>query len=248
MRLTATLLITGIILAFADMAGAVPLTAFGRPVEAIGSSASAVPDCPSLEGASCFDTATGRITFYIPLSPGYAGIFGVTDVGSGRTAGTVTDTGSGLQNALTMYLAFTPVVVPAQSASLQFFFTDLDLTGVNDPNGFFETVQFYDHSGNPLSPLISANGQSGSGSLPYTVTGDATSQTITFSDITSILQDPFFVELRFGSDYGSNRGRNTPESLIATLTSEPVAVPEPAAGLLLASGLVGWALIRRRLG
>jgi len=247
MRLITSLLITGIILTFTGTARAILLTTFGKPVEAIGLSIAAIPNCPSLEGVSCFNTSTGSITFYIPLSSGYTGVFGVTNVGGGSTAGTVSDTGSGVSDALRMYLSFSPVAVPAQSASLQASFTDLDLRYVNDPNGFFEAVRFYDRNGNALSPLIWRNGQSGSGNFPYTVTGNSTSQTITFSDITSIVQNPFFVELRFSSNYGNNTGRNTPEKLIATLTSEAVAVPEPSTWLLLGSGLVSLTLIRRRL-
>jgi hypothetical protein len=145
-----------------------------------------------------------------------------------------------------MYLYFTPVAIPAESASLQFAFTDLDLMGVNDPLGFFESVQFFDAGGDPISSLITVNGQLPAlGDLPFTVTGNSTSQTVLFSDITSIIEDPFFVELRLGSDYGSHWGRNTSESLVATLTSV-VAVPEPSTWLLLSSGLVGLGLFRRR--
>jgi hypothetical protein len=146
-----------------------------------------------------------------------------------------------------MYLSFTPVAIPAASASLQFAFTDLDLVGVNDPLGFFESVQFFDASGDPISSLITMNGQlPAPGNLPFTVVGNSTFQTITFPNITSIIDNPFFVELRFGSDYGSHRGSNTSESLVATLTSV-AAVPEPSTWLLLGSGLVGLGLIRRKL-
>jgi hypothetical protein len=247
MRWVASFLVTMIALIFAGTAGATPVTSFGAPVDAMGSTTGSVPNCPMMEGNSCFNTSTGNITFYIPLS--YSGVFGVTDEGGGKTAGTFADTGSGMSNSLTMYLYFSPVAVPAQSASLQFQFTDLDLSGVNDPTGFFETVQFFDANGNSISSPVTMNGQSpNSGDLPFTVAGNSSTQTITFPDITSIIQDPFFVELMFGSSYGSKRGTNTPESMIATLTTEgAVSVPKPSSLLLLGSSLIGFTLFRRKL-
>ena len=228
---------------FCGLAGAAKAdTAFGVPVVANGSSTPSVPNCPAHEGQSCYNSTTGAIIFFIPLTTANGGVFGVTPH-PGGTAGTFADTGSGASNTLTMYLMFSPVSVPAATASLTFAFVDLDLSGVNDPDGFLENVQFFSSNGTPLTPLITTNGQSGGSTLTYIVTGNPTNQTIFFPDITSIVQNPFFVSLNFGSSYTST-GTNTPESLTGTLVS--TQVPEPSTILLMASGLLGLGLLRRR--
>jgi len=236
------------ILVFCKVADALPV--YGRPVVGIGDPNSALGSGYTYqdytEGNAYFHADDGEIQFYIPLSAKNSGIFGVTIVDGGKTAGTFADTGSGTDSALTMYLLFSPVECPAASASLEFLFTDLDLRYVNDPYHFFETVQFFDDDGIALSPKITEVGQSSGSTDPFvfTVTGNSNSQTITFPDITSIIQDPFYVELIFGSKYISN-ATNTPESLTATLTTTP-AIPEPETLLLLGACLIGLGLFRRR--
>ncbi|MGE0407160.1 MAG: hypothetical protein AB7O65_12755, partial [Candidatus Korobacteraceae bacterium] len=155
-------------------------TILGKPVTAIGSSTQAVPTCPTLEGDVCYNSSTGLISFYIPLKSSTSGVYGVTDVGGGKTAGTFSDSGDGTSNALTMYLLFSPVSLPVGTASLKFEFTDLDLTGVNDPYGFFETIRFYSQSGTALTPTITQNNQSGTSPLAFSVSGNSDKQTILF--------------------------------------------------------------------
>lgn len=247
------LLLAVVALAFASPAKSDSV--FGVPVIANGSSTQAVPSCPSLEGQSCYNPGTGAINFFIPLNSSSVGVFGHTSV-PGGTSGTFSDSGDGVSSALTMYLRFAPIDLPVNSASLNFAFGDLDLKKANDPHGFLESVRFYGPTGSSLTPWITTMGQSGGGALPYSVTGNNNWQTIFFPDITSIIEDPFFVKLKFGSDY-DGWGTNTSETLIATLISTPsesneppsqppTQVPEPSTMFLTATGLFALANRIRR--
>ena len=220
-------------------------TVLGTPVTAVGSTTHAVPNCPTLEGSVCYNTATGLTTFFIPLSSANSGVYGVTSVGGGNTAGTFSDVGSGTSNALTMNIMFSPVSLPVSSASLTFAFTDLDLSGWNDPTGFLESVQFFSATNVALTGVINSKTSSGGGTLAYTLTGDSTSQTIYFPDVSSIVvQNPFYVQLKFSSSYNTT-GENTPEDVIATLNYTK-AVPEPGSLLLISLGIIGAGGLRNR--
>lgn len=148
MRRTLILLIAILLTSSRVFAGPI-IVATGVPVDGIGSNTQ----------VGIYNAGTGEVTFYIPLSAAYSGIYGVTDSPGGFKVGTASDSGSGVSNALTMYMMFSPVQDPAQSAELSVVFEDLDLINVNDPSGFFEEIQFFDDSGSAISPLIDINGQ-----------------------------------------------------------------------------------------
>ena len=228
-----------LLLSFTPMVHALPY--YGMPVTGIGLNEPAVPNCPSHEGDSCFNPSNGEIFYYIPLSEPYSGVFGVNYVPIGPnpegTAGTISDVGSGIENALTMYLKFEPINLLASNAKMEVYSIDLDLKGGNDPYGFFETIQFFNSDGIALTNLIEDINQVPSDDiLPYNISGNSYSQTISFPDLSPLnggtyLSNPFYLELNLGSKYKYN-GRNTIESLSAKI----VAVPEPSTFLLMGLG------------
>lgn len=178
------------------------------------------------------------IEYYIPLSTTYGGVYGVTPV-SGGLAGMVSDVGSGAGTGvvtLTMNLEFTPVST-TQASVLTIDFEDLDLDPINDPNGFFESLQVFDDQSNPLTPLITQIGG--------LITGNGSTQHLSL-DLGLLTSTTFFAQLTFGSDY-TNRGSNTPEYLVAQVSATgPTLVPSPGTLALFGTAIILLGMVRRR--
>jgi hypothetical protein len=216
---------------------ALSVTTLGQPVTGISSSEQAVLNCPG-PAPGCYHAASGQINFFIPINPANTGVYGVVGVSADTNSGPFVNA-----EILTMYLRFSPIApMPLSSASVELRYTDLDLSGGSDPLGFTETVRFYDSTGNALSPLISMLVGQSPGSIPFAVSGDATTQTIVFSDLKSVINgDPFWMEIRYGSAMTrSGTWTNTIESLTATLSTSTAQVPEPSALLQYSLGIMGF--------
>ena len=251
--LTALLLLPG-------AAYASPVTAWGVPVESAGSDTT----------VGSFDLANHWIEYYLPLTQPYSGAYGL-DNGLVDSVGTQSDSVSGgcghagTSNEcgeLDMYLKFYPVAPGIiTDAALSFEFGDLDLMGINDPNNFFESVQFYSDSGTALSPMITdVAGQGSTNTTDGEITWDVYQNTpgddnplfIDFggdglASMIDNLDDPFWVHLHFSMQPFNLTGSNTSEFLRASLTTDAVTVtPEPTSLVLVVTGLASAGVVRLR--
>ncbi len=183
------------------------------------------------EGVDGDNNELGRdaIGYFIPLSEETSGVFGVDGVGQSS------DTGTG--GSLTMFLRFSPVVIGSEG-TLSILFQDLDLGGVNDPTGFFESIQIFDASGEALTMLITDINE-----LFTPGVGDDDAPQLLQLALAGDLFDgeEFFVQLNFTSSFTS-AATNTIEFLAAEVSQ----VPLPAALPMFLAGIAGFGFAARR--
>jgi hypothetical protein len=242
--------------------------AWGIPVAAAGSNTQVGLPIQSLDATpDGINNPTGNwVKYFIPLSLAKSGTYGVDDLNGPDPcetpgtdcAGTVVDSGSG-NSYLDMFLKFAPVAPsPIASARLEFEFADLDLKYVNDPSGFFESLQIFNSTGTAMTPLLTkASSTVTSGTtnginweLSRTA-GSAGANWPVYLDLwgdglAALINGPLWVEMNFAVPAVAY-GTNTAEYLNAKLTTSSVArVPEPASVWLIALGLVALSIARRR--
>jgi len=210
-------------------------TITGVAVSSVGSTGPGIgltEDKPLLGGKA--------IEYFVPLGNG-SGTYGT---GSTCSAGfgTCADTGNG-GGTLSMVLRFSPIT-SAVPSYLTVKFEDLDLKGVNDPNGFLESLNVF-RGGTSITGGWITNISS---SL---VDGDHNSQILKLL-LNAPINDPLYLVMKFTAKSDFN-GTNTPEYLRATIDvgdqAPPIPTPLPGALLLMGSLLTcsyGVSLWRRR--
>jgi hypothetical protein len=224
---------------------------------------------------------SNEIEYFIPLLDSHSGTYGAAaggicddtgEAGIGTCADTGTGSGYSSADSLMMNLFFDLTGSPDSSeATLSINFEDLDLTPINDPTGFNESLQF-SYWNVDSNSFVNIGGvidhvdelESGAFSGAASTTPDTPVDPFTWhldlaalgildntgglNDSVSTL-DGFWIQLGFGSQYtwsdGSPRtGTNTSEFLTAELNVSPV--PVPAAFWLFGTALIGFVGMSRR--
>lgn len=211
---------------FASAPAAATAVNYGVPVAGFGMT-STVGD---------YNSTTGQIGYFSPLSGGYRGVYGVNGVGMSSDRAQAPSSG-----AMDMFLKFAPTTIGPNT--LQLTFTDLDIMGANDPTGFLESVEIFLQDGTSLA-LIDQKTD------PWVVTAPFDGLQVMQVPFT-VAQNPLYIRLGFKANTNALTGwwENTKEVMTATLTPVAgVAVPEPMTMGLLMFGMLVLVGLRRRRG
>src|SRR5690349_21013288 len=208
------------VLSTALVTPATATTITGVAVSSVGSTGGAVgltEDRPLLGGKA--------IEYFVPLGDS-SGTYGAGSSCGGQGFGTCADFGNG-GGTLSMVLRFSPITASVPSF-LTVKFEDLDLKGVNDPNGFFESLNVFRGATSITGGWITNI------SSPL-VDGDHNSQTLKLL-LNAPINDPLYLVLNFKANYDFFR-TNTAEYPRATIDvgdqAPPIPTPLPGALLLM---------------
>jgi hypothetical protein len=177
-----------------------------------------------------FSPSDKYIDFYIPLDS--AETYGYK--GGGLSSDTCTDRGGCDGGSLTMLIKYTPIA--PGPAIISFDFTDLDLKGVNDPFGFFESVEFF-YKGSSVAKVDEKTD---------TQVKSANVNRQLIQIVLGEVLSPFTVKLVLKTKGDIDKYMvNTPEKLKTWMTT-PAPVPLPAALPLFGTGLAVMGAMRWR--
>ncbi|MEN3951668.1 hypothetical protein [Iodidimonas sp. SYSU 1G8] len=181
-----------------------------------------------------YNSATGQIGMYIPLTGGYNGVYGVNGVGMSASTGQAPTSGS-----MNMFLKFTGVSVGPNILSLAF--NDLDIVGANDPNNFFESVQIFTQDGTSLALIDNVND-------PWVISAPYEGWQTFEVPLTVASTNTLYVKLGLRADLTQLTGmwENTQEFMKASIAGVATPVSEPVTFGFLGLGMLGLAAIRRR--
>jgi hypothetical protein len=213
--------IATIVISIATVLPARAATVTGIAVSAVGSTTPGVgltENRPLLGG--------NAIEYFVPLrdtSGTYGGVGSTCSAGFGTCA----DTGNG-GGTLSMVLRFSPIMSTVPSY-LTVKFEDLDLKGVNDPNGFFESLNVF-RNGSSITGGWITNISS------LLVDGNHDTQVLKLL-LNAPINDPLYLVLNFKAK-ADFYGTNTPEYLRATIDvgDQTPPIPTPLPGTLLLMG------------